>query len=231
MNLRQDYQKALELRLEGKTYGEIRKLFKIPKSTLSGWFSKLELGDKAKKLLSKKQGNGLLALGEFNKARTIAIKNENEEIRETFEKQVYNLNTKELALIGAALYWGEGYKNFTFNKKTRYPYLSFGNSDPQMILVFIYFMERILKIPRNQIRTQIMIYPGIKPEEAISYWQAITKIPKENFRCQVAISRASQGKRPKHLLPYGTLQLRVSKRREFFKIRGLIDGIIKSLVL
>ncbi len=73
-----------------------------------------------------------------------------------------------------------------------------------------------------------MIYPNINPQEAIDYWQDITKIPKENFRYNIAVSRASQGKRPKHLLPYGTLQIRINGRREFFKIKGLIDGIIKA---
>lgn len=74
-----------------------------------------------------------------------------------------------------------------------------------------------------------MIYPKINAESAIDYWQTISKIPRENFRCQVALSRASQQKRSKHLLLYGTLQLRVNSRQEFFKIKGLIDGIIQTI--
>ena len=75
-----------------------------------------------------------------------------------------------------------------------------------------------------------MIYPNINPQKSINYWQNVTKIPIENFRTQMAISRSSQGKRPWNLLPNGTVQVRVSKRQDFFKIRGLIDGIIRAAV-
>lgn len=228
MNPRKDYQAALALRLEGKTYGEIRGIFKIPKSTLSGWFSNLKVSGRAKKILESKKKNGYYKLIEFNKTRTLDILKENENIRKQYESRVDKLSDRELMILGAALYWGEGYKNFN-QKKSVYPYICMGNSDPEMIITFIHFLEKILGITKDRIRAPIFIYPGIVPEEAINYWQKLTKIPREHFRCQMALSRASQGKRPKNLLPYGTLQLRVIKRQEFFKIRGLIDGIIKSL--
>lgn len=55
MGYRKDYSAALALRLEGKTYGEIRKNFRIPKSTLSGWFSTLKINNKARKILESKK--------------------------------------------------------------------------------------------------------------------------------------------------------------------------------
>lgn len=227
MDTRKDYSAALALRLEGKTYGEIRINFKIPKSTLSGWFSNLKINSKAKKILESKKRNGYFKLVEFNKTRTLGIHKENEDIRKKYESRVGKLNNRELMILGAALYWGEGYKNFN-QKKAVYPYICLGNSDPKMIVAFIHFLERTLGITKDRIKAPIFIYPGIISDEAISYWQKLTGIPRENFRCQIALSRASQGKRPKNLLPYGTLQLRVSKRQEFFKIRGLMDGIIKA---
>ena len=166
-----------------------------------------------------------MKLLEFNKMRTINIKKENEQIRSMFESKIEKLSKRELLLIGAVLYWGEGQKNFTF-KKYGYPTVSFSNSDPKMIQVFIKFLESILKFSKDKMKAQIMIYPGIDPKAAIDYWYNITKIPKENIRYFVAISRASKGIRPKNLLPYGTFQLRVNRRQEFFSIKGLIDGVI-----
>jgi len=227
MEFRKDYQAALALRLEGKTYGEIRGIFKIPKSTLSTWFSDLRVSNKAKKILESKKKNGYYKLLEFNKVRTINIHKENEDIRRNYESRIRKLSNRELMILGAALYWGEGYKNFG-QKRNIYPYICFGNSDPLMHKVFIAFLERCLKINKDRIKCQVMIYPGINPSEAIQYWQNTTRIPVKNFRTQLAISRSSQGKRPWNLLPYGTLQLRVSQRQDFFKIRGLMDGIIKS---
>jgi len=227
MESRKDYQAALALRLEGKTYGEIRGIFKIPKSTLSNWFSDLKISSKAKKILESKKKNGYYKLVEFNKIRTIKIHQENEDIRKSNEDRVNRLSSRELMILGAALYWGEGYKNFG-QKKNIYPYICFGNSDPEMVITFVSFLERILKISKDRMKCQIMIYPNLSSQKSIDYWQNLTKIPSENFRTQMAISRSSQGKRPWNLLPYGTFQLRVHKRQEFFKIRGLIDGIIKA---
>ncbi|MBI2669821.1 MAG: hypothetical protein HYX20_01590 [Candidatus Yanofskybacteria bacterium] len=230
MNSRKDYQVALASRLEGKTYGEIRGLFGIPKSTLSNWFSTLELNSGARRILESKRKNGYLKLLEFNKIRTLNIKKENEDIRKNYESRIGTLNNRELMILGAGLYWGEGYKNFN-PKRFTYPYMCFGNSDPEMILVFVSFLNKVMGISKDRIRGQVMIYPNLDSNKCIKYWQNLTKVPKENFRCQVALSRASRGKRPMNLLPHGTLQLRVSQRQEFFKIRGLMDGIIRAAKL
>ncbi len=216
------------MRSEGMSYGEIRKVFGIPKSTLSGWLKNLEVNGKAKVVLQKKQRKGLLMLAQFNKERTALIKGENEQIRKEHSDLINNLSERDMMIIGAALYWGEGYKNFGL-KRGGYPHVEFGNSDPEMILVFMVFLQKFLGISKKKIKCQVMIYPATNPSIAVDYWQRLTKIPKENFRYQVALSRSSQQKRPKNMLPHGTLQLRVSRRQEFFKIRGLIDGIIKSI--
>lgn len=226
MDLRRNYNEALNLRLQGKTYGEIQKVFQIPKSTLSTWFKNIQLNPKARLVLSRKYKKGIVALGSFNKARTGAIHMENEKIRLDFEKQIGNLTKRELLLIGATLYWGEGYKNFG---SKGYPYISFTNSDPQMILTFINFLERIFNIPREKVKAGVLIHQNLDNVSAVRYWQSLTKIPKENINSYIARSIASQGKRPKNSLPYGTLQLRVNRRQEFFKVRGLIDGIIKAV--
>lgn len=47
-------QKACELRLAGKSYGEIAKTLDVSKGSLSIWFKNLKLTKDAKKLLEKK---------------------------------------------------------------------------------------------------------------------------------------------------------------------------------
>jgi len=229
MQQRKDRAEALNLRLQGKTYGEIRAVLNVPKSTLSTWFKNLSLPEQASVKLKSKQGKGLLALAVFNQIRTQAIQKQNVEIRQMHEMQVGTLNKREFMLIGAALYWAEGYKNFNHARKS-YPYINFANTDPFMNKVFIYFLEQILEIPRADVRAIVYGYPNTPKIEAINYWHRITQISKRNFRFLQLINKASAGKRNKNLLPYGTLQLRVSHRQEFFKIQGLIDGIAKSII-
>ena len=227
MKPRPDRGQALKLRLRGKTYGEIRGILNIPKSTQSYWFKKLNLSDRAQKIILGKQSKGLAALQMFNAKRTHSICEENKIIKGEYKNKVGFLNKRELALIGASLYWGEGYKNFN-QKRGGYPYVCFANSDSKMIFVFMQFLEKVLNIKREKMRAEILIQPNLSSADALDYWHDVTKIPKEKLYVYKALSRASRGKRPKNILPYGTFQLKVSRRQEFFKIKGLIEGIIEA---
>src|SRR3989344_1061208 len=224
--------KAMELREEGKSYGEILKILGLTsKGTLAAWFKNIKLTDEAQKRL---KNNMLLAykrgLFEFNRKRTEDIIIENSEILQKYKEKVKSLSSRDLMLIGAALYWGEGHKNFE-NGKQAYPTVNFSNSDPDMVMVFMEFLRRVLKIPLIKIKPSVYIYPGMSYDKSVQYWSKITGVPSDIIPAYTALSRASQGKRPKNLLPYGTLQIRVNRRQEFFKIRGLMDGIIKAAKL
>ncbi|TSC74756.1 MAG: hypothetical protein G01um101433_1007 [Parcubacteria group bacterium Gr01-1014_33] len=115
-----EHQQAIGLRLQGKTYGEIRNALGVPKSTQSNWFKTLTLSQEAKSALARKQGRGLIALGLCNEKRTRTIHEENELIRSVYEATIGALSKRDLTLIGAALYWAEGYKNFNTARRS-YP--------------------------------------------------------------------------------------------------------------
>jgi len=74
----------------------------------------------------------------------------------------------------------------------------------------------------------IHIHPNIDEKSTINFWSRVTNIPKEKFHITRQISQASKKKRPKNSLPYGTLKLDVTRRQNFFKIKGWIDGLIKE---
>lgn len=56
--MRTDKQAALKLRLSGKSYTEIKQIMGISKSTLSGWFSNLELSTFAKEKIQDRVYQG-----------------------------------------------------------------------------------------------------------------------------------------------------------------------------
>ncbi len=127
-------------------------------------------------------------------------------------------------MIGSALYWAEGYKK---QQNTNSPCICFANSDPAMILLFLRFLREIIEVPEKRIRLSIQIHPNLDKKSIVNFWASITDISQERIRTKRCKSRASKGKRPKNTLPYGTADVRVSKRQYFFKIRGWIDGIKK----
>jgi hypothetical protein len=131
-----------------------------------------------------------------------------------------------LQLIGACLYWGEGSKS---EKNSNSYAISFANSDPNMVCVFLKFIREIWNTKEERIRAGIHIYSNISPDEAKKYWSKITKLPSDRFYIVNQVSRASQGKRPYNSLPYGTAVIRVNSRKLFFRMKGLIQGIIDKL--
>ncbi len=220
-------EKAISLRKSGKSYNDIRKLLGIrSKGTLSHWFKNLALSKKSVKLLEK---NNKLAyergLFTANRNRNIRIENENLKAHADGFSQISNISKYELLLIGAALYWGEGTKS----EKSRSPSLVFSNSDPLMVSVFMRFVREILMIPEEKIRAGIHIYASISKDKARKFWSLTTKLPEDRFYIINQVSRASQGKRPFNILPYGTAVIRVNNRVQFHKVKGMINGVIKGL--
>ncbi len=97
-----------------------------------------------------------------------------------------------------------------------------------MIILFIRFLREIMRIPEEKMKPSIHLYPSTNKDKAVNFWSKITNLPKDQFKSTQQVSRASQGKKPYNLLPYGTLDLRVNSRQEFFRIRGWMDGLIDN---
>src|SRR3989338_6377591 len=114
-------EQAIILRLEGKSYGQILKLLNISsKGTLSGWFKHVVLTSEARRKLERNISlatkRGLLV---FNEKRSKQIEKDNAVARAAGRNLIGPLTSRELLLIGAALYWGEG------TKSKIYPVLTF----------------------------------------------------------------------------------------------------------
>lgn len=229
--MRSDKEKALKLRLSGKSYNEINKLLSVPKSTLSGWFSNLELSDEAKKKIFKrtrrKSFEGLLKRNKNQ--RTLAIKRKIS-IQSESAKEIRNINKDNLLILGAALYWAEGYKRPIVKngrELTHHP-VSLTNSDPDLIRIYLRFLREVCDVPEDRISADIRIFEHQNPNNLINYWRKITGIKKEKFgKVYYGVSKSSLGKRPFNRLQYGTIQIRVNDTKLFHRIMGLIEGIKK----
>lgn len=220
-------QKAIALRLQGKSYGEIMKALNISsKGTLSCWLSAVRLPKRAKQQLQrtivKSVGKGLVR---FNEKRTKKIRRENQLALKKSIESVRPLSRTVLTLIGASLYWGEGYKR---QSEYRTPQISFGNTDPYMIKIFMRFTREILQIPEYKIHIKVQIHPRMPADEAIHFWSKVTHVPESNMTISRQTSRASKGIRPINIQPHGTAEIRVSSRKDFFRIMGWIRGIAKQ---
>lgn len=227
--MRQDKNLALKMRLEGRSYSEIQKELKIPKSTLSGWLSRTKLSPKAQEKISQRAyKKSVKALVKRNKNQTIIARQSAEFIKNQTAKEIKKLNDYELKLVGAALYWAEGYKRQIIHldkPRTHHP-VALTNSDPLMVKAFMNFLINVCEVPKDKIKADVRLYKHMHSEKVLNFWKNITGLPQKNFgKIYVGVSKSSQGIRPFNRLPFGTIMIRVNNTKLFYKIMGWIDGL------
>lgn len=221
-------QQAIKLRIQGKSYNEIRKILNIPsKGTLSYWFRDLKLPLSAiTKLANKIKMANERGLFQYNRDRTEAIQLENTKECNFGKMQIGKISKRELLLIGAALYWGEGQKSERVRNVCT---VGLANSDPKLIGLYLRFVREVLEIDDRKIRPSILVHHNVNITQAKKFWSVITGLPMEQFNISFQISRASKFKRPKRLLPYGTVDIRIHRRPLFHRVKGYISGLAANI--
>lgn len=224
--------RALKLRLVGKSYNEINKVLGVPKSTLSGWFKDVVLSDAARTRLVSRTRLGSLVLAKRNKMQTQRAEERARKTKSAAKKEVPTLTRRDMLVIGAVLYWAEGYKRLKIKDgKERMDHkISFVNCDAEMVSIFIRFLQNVLGISPEKIRLTMRLFAHINEDEARVYWMRTTGLPRERFfKTTYLVSGASKGVRPFNRLPYGTLQVEVCDTVKFHHLIGLIEGVKERL--
>ena len=207
-----------KLRVRGFSIREIAEKTGCAKSSISGWIRDIPLTPEQIERLELKQ----------DRARARAASHPNSpkqkwsKIRRDIENAAIgeiskNYSKYELKIVGAVLYWAEGYK-ISVNT------VNFSNSDPNMIVLMMRFFRKVCKVPEEKFRGIVHIHPHLDKNKAIKFWSRISGIPKEQFhKTQFGISRASKQKRD--TLPLGTFRIVICDTRLQSKIKGWIKGI------
>lgn len=168
-------EEVTKLRLQGYTYGQIKRSLGVSKSTLSNWLANLPLNEKQLASLAK---NTELTIDVGREKFIETAKNKRlkrlKEVLDNQKKEFLPLTDKELFLAGVFLYWGEG-------EKRRGP-ISISNTDPKLVKFALYWMIHSLKIPKEKIRANLHLYRDMSIVESIKFWSGILDIPKSQFR-------------------------------------------------
>lgn len=226
-------EQAFKMRLKGHSYNEIHAALGVPKSTMNGWFRHVVLSDKAIARLKARTLQGTInAFVKRNKLQTHHAEVRAREARAAGKKEIPNLTIHDLKIIGAALYWAEGYKRLKIRdgkERVGHP-IALVNSDPDMIRLFIRFLKEIMHVESAKITASMRLYAHISEEAARRHWLEVTGLPHEQFRKTTwLVSGASKGVRPYNRLPWGTLHIQVSNTREFHRLIGMIEGVKSGL--
>lgn len=119
--------------------------------------------------------------------------------------------------LGLGLYWGEGTKA---NKNS----VRLGNTDPDLILSFLKFLEEIYKIDKNKLKFGLQIFSDCPQDKALKYWTSKLRVPASAFY-KVVVTQSGKIGNYRHKNQYGVLTVYFSNT----KLRDMIVGAIDEL--
>ncbi|KKW45886.1 MAG: hypothetical protein UY98_C0035G0004 [Candidatus Kaiserbacteria bacterium GW2011_GWA2_58_9] len=214
------------MRRRGKSIRHISSTLHASKSTVSYWCRNISLSSKQiqKLVLNKLEGAAvgrLRAAERKRSARLAAIQAEGE----LGAQAVGSLSQRDLFILGAGLYWGEGYKNG--NEEC-----GLTNSDPAIIRAFIQWLKEIHSVRMVDLILRVSINATHKhrDREIKRYWSLITTIPLAQFTKTSFIKISSRKIYKNSHIHFGTLRVKVRRGTALRRrILGSIGEIAKQL--
>lgn len=168
------HQRALFLRKKkGYSYREIQEEIAVPKSTLSGWLSNVDLTDTQKAHIRQKQYKWTKGydLGEWNRRKR---QKEVMAIRVQSKQEIGKLTQREFLIAGIMLYWAEGSKS---GKNVQ-----ICNADPSFILFIMEWFRSCLSISEDRFSASVHYHQGQDYMTIERFWSDVAGIPLEQFK-------------------------------------------------
>lgn len=206
--------RAIELRLLGRSYGQIKKEVKVSKSTLSEWLKAYPLTSKQLQSLKINQEQ---RIEKYRQTMFLKRKAKLQRYYEEEKNVLLPLSKRELLIAGIFLYWGEG-------SKTRNSQLVIANTDPKLIQFAFLWITKALGIPKNKIQILIHLYKDMDINESLHYWSQLLGIPINQFS-KPYIKISNRTKIDYRGYGHGTCNLRVYNTEIKERVLMAIDSI------
>ena len=213
-NLSQE-EKAKELRKTGISILDISRLV---------GFSKKKTSNIVKGIISSSNYfngtfNTLVKATKSNKIRR--IERDNSFIAEA-DKLFLEYKDDPLFMLGVGLYWGEG-------GKTGSSFVMV-NSDPALLTIWMDWHKKFAK--GMLINPTIYCHEDVVFDESKRFWSEKLRLNESEFHFVSCVPKSSKHKRPKRILPYGTLRLttRTGSKEMFVKMMRWIELVSGKVI-
>ena len=153
-------ERARELRREGRTCDEIEEALGVSRSSVSLWVRDLPRPPR-KPPADRRDYMEAVHWGPLRERRDAERRAE----KERATAAVGRLTSRELFLVGVALYWAEGAKDKTYDRRE---YLTLINGDPGVIQVFLDWLD-LLGVERERLRFRVHIHESGDVDSAQRY--------------------------------------------------------------
>lgn len=164
--------RARQLRTENRSFSEIQKILKVPKSTLFSWVKDLPRPLKflnTPERLEKMREMALVA----NKAKYQRI-NDSLLTKVTNEVAKTDLEKLPKKVLLSLLYWAEGDKG---DKSV----INFANTDPRLHLLFVQLLRQTFNLDESRFRVRLHLHNYHHEETVKRFWSNHLKIPENQF--------------------------------------------------
>jgi hypothetical protein len=135
-----------------------------------------------------------------------------------FSLQVFRMNKDSFLFgLGLGLYWGEGTKRNSTAVRL-------GNTDPDLIRVFLFFLRKFYNINNSRLRFAIQIFTDMDQKKEEKFWQKILGVNAKQFYKTIITHSGSIGtyrEKSKH----GVLTIYFGNK----KLRDILIGEIEKL--
>lgn len=165
------------LRKQGESIGEISRILRANKSTVSYWCRDISLSrSQLQKIAERQRAGGALGrlrAAEMKRAERLrAIESE----ARRGAKDVGTIGKRDIFMLGLALYWGEGYKSANDE-------CGLTNSDPRIIRAYIEWLQQIYGEDLSNLILRVSINGDHKHrvDRVEQYWSKVTRIPRSQF--------------------------------------------------
>ncbi|MEV6330674.1 hypothetical protein [Streptomyces sp. NPDC051909] len=211
--------RARELRLEGRTYDQIQVELGCSKSSISLWVRDLP------KPARKRTREEASAIARRGWEATLRIREEERQrTKQAAAQAVGALSDRELFLVGVALYWAEGTKDKSYERRER---VTFVNSDPGMIRTFLAWLD-LIGVDRARHTYHLMIHESADVAAAEHYWADVTGADPARFG-KTSLKRHNPKTARKNVADdyQGCLAVRVRGSADLYRrIEGAWCGIV-----
>lgn len=212
--------KARKLRSRGESINVIAKRIRVSKSSVSRWCHDIELSKEQIAKLEKRMVMGSYT-GRLKGARLQFERRKKQitQLQQEGADLLGGLSDRDLLLVGAGLYWGEGTKK----DKVRIT-----NSNPAIIKFAIHWFSKVWGISKEDFTLHVIINRIHKDRVSIveKHWSELTSISMDQFIKTTLIKTKTKKIYKNFENYYGTVNVTVRRGGNLHpKIMGLISKI------
>lgn len=218
--------KAILLRREGKTYGEISQRIFVSKSTLSFWLRAVEVPPE---FASRIQDKKLAAVRLGWEARRKQRIDRTKLITRAARKEVKQLVKDPLWLVGVALYWAEGHKEKQWRPGTL---VTFTNMDVDTVLIFKKWSTQFLGVTAEDFVVSLYIHDSRIEETAQmrEWWAKKLSVRSRDIAVYYKKSKSRHVRHNDTDTYHGVIRIRIKRSVDMNrKIAGWTAELVRSL--